>query len=112
MHASGERLGFIALLSLIAGCQEIRATDGSVFPSGSFDSVVQASAARDIPCAMGGVAISGHGEGEFNLSSADGCGQRVTYMLSCESGAGCRAVLVARLALTRQANVVAAPETR
>jgi len=102
MAPSSERWGapvtvVAAVLLAAAGCQPtFRSTTSAPFPDAL--SAAEASAVHDIPCAADQVKLVGHvvsSMGRGYLYALDGCGQRVTYMVTNDD----RALLIARTKL-------------
>jgi len=95
------------VLAAPLSCGSVQATDGETFPVPSFlgrsyADAARASAAHDIPCGPGNVAIVGattYSE-QPQLVTVEGCGQRVTYNISCGNH-DCQCVLAARLDVRR-----------
>lgn len=103
MAPSSERRGapvtvVAAALLAAAGCQAptFRSTTSAPFPDAL--SAAEASAVHDIPCAADQVKLVGRvvpSRGPGYLYALDGCGQRVTYIVSNDD----RALLIARTKL-------------
>jgi hypothetical protein len=94
---------FSCALLLVTGCSwNTAATTGERFPGqNSAPEAARASAQKDIPCPPDRVTLVGSaGYREAAIVSAEGCGQRVTYMVFPGEEPGDRKLaLIARVPL-------------
>jgi hypothetical protein len=96
VHPTRKRISIptlgLSLLVLLPCCGAIRANNGQSFPvpsvhGQSYGDAARASAVHDIPCAPEGITVLGAPPYlPDQVITVQGCGQRVTYNISC-SGA-------------------------
>ena len=83
--------------SLSCAGRTIRSTNGQLFPTNRSDEATRASASRDLRCPPNGiVVVPDQGNERASLVSVEGCGHRVTYMLSSGYNGHSRYVVISQ----------------